>query len=61
MGFDYLEPQTIQEAVSLLTKYDGKAKVIAGGTDLMNLIRTKMIRAEYVVDIEHVPGLDYVR
>src|SRR3990170_1883409 len=61
MGFDYLEPQTIQEAVSLLTKYDGKAKVIAGGTDLMNLIRTKMIRAEYVVDIEHVPGLDYVK
>ena len=61
MGFDYLEPQTIQEAVSLLTKYDGKAKVIAGGTDLTNLIRTKMIRAEYVVDIEHVPGLDYVR
>ena len=61
MGFDYLEPQTIQEAVSLLTKYDVKAKVIAGGTDLTNLIRTKMIRAEYVVDIEHVPGLDYVR
>lgn len=61
MRFDYLEPHTIKEAVSLVSKYDGRAKVIAGGTDLMNLIRTKMIKPEYVVDIGHVPGLDYVK
>ncbi|MBI3059073.1 MAG: xanthine dehydrogenase family protein subunit M [Deltaproteobacteria bacterium] len=61
MRFDYLAPPTIKEAISLLSKYDGKAKVIAGGTDLMNLIRTKMIKPEYVVDIGHIPGLDYVK
>ena len=61
MRFDYLAPPTIKEAISLLSKYNGKAKVIAGGTDLMNLIRTKMIKPEYVVDIGHVPGLDYVK
>jgi carbon-monoxide dehydrogenase medium subunit len=60
MRFDYLEPHTIEEAVSTLTKYDGKAKIIAGGTDLMNLIRTRMIRPEYVVDIGRVSGLDNV-
>ena len=61
MRFDYLEAPTIKEAISLLSKYDGNAKVIAGGTDLMNLIRTKMIKPKYVVDIGHIPGLDYVR
>lgn len=61
MRFDYLEPRTIQAAVSLLSEYDGEAKVIAGGTDLINLIRTKTIRPRYVVDIGHIPGLDYVR
>jgi len=30
MRFEYIEPVTIQEAVSSLMKYDGKAKVIAG-------------------------------
>ncbi len=61
MRFEYLEPRTIEEAVSLLSKYDGEAKLIAGGTDLMNLIRTRMIKPKYVVDIAHIPGLDYVR
>ncbi|MAE04697.1 MAG: carbon monoxide dehydrogenase [Nitrospinae bacterium] len=61
MRFDYLEPHTIKEAVSLLSTYNGQAKVIAGGTDLMNLIRTKMIKPEYIVDIGHIAGLDYVK
>ena len=61
MRFNYLEPRTIEEAVSLLIKYQGMAKVIAGGTDLLNQIRLKMIKPEYIVDIGYIPGLDYVK
>jgi len=61
MRFDYLEPQTIEEAVSLLAKFNREAKVLAGGTDLLNLIRTKIIRPKYVVDIARIPGLDHVK
>lgn len=61
MRFEYLEPHTIEEAISLLSHYDGRAKVIAGGTDLINLIRTKMIRPACLVDIERIPALDYVK
>jgi len=60
MRFNYLEPATIEEAVSLLGKYDGKAKVVAGGTDLMVQIRDKLIAPEYVVDIGYVSGLDCI-
>ena len=35
MRFNYLEPAAIEEAVSLLGKYDGRAKVMAGGADLL--------------------------
>jgi carbon-monoxide dehydrogenase medium subunit len=35
--------------------------VIAGGTDLLNQIRLKMIKPEYLVDIGYIPGLDYVK
>jgi carbon-monoxide dehydrogenase medium subunit len=61
MRFQYLQPLTLQEATSLLAEYDGEAKVIAGGTDLINLIRTKAIRPRCVVDIGRIPGLDHVR
>jgi CO/xanthine dehydrogenase FAD-binding subunit len=61
MRFNYLEPQTIQEAVSLLVKYQSMAKVIAGGTDLLNQVRLKMIKPEYIVDIGYIPGLDYIK
>ena len=60
MRFQYLEPRTINEASSLLFTYQDMAKVIAGGTDLLNQIRLKTIKPEYVVDIGYIPGLDYI-
>ena len=61
MRFDYLEPTTLEEAVSLLGKYNGKAKLIAGGTDLLVQIRAKSIAPEFVIDIGYIPGLDYIK
>jgi len=60
MRFNYLEPKSIEETVSLLVKYDGKAKVIAGGTDLLVQIRNKAIKPEYLIDIGGIPELDYI-
>ena len=57
---EYLEPATIQETVSLLAQHIGKAKIVAGGTDLLLQLRRKTIRPEYVVDIAGIPGLDYI-
>lgn len=61
MGFDYVAPRSIGEAISILRKYDGKAKVIAGGTDLLIQIRNKEIVPEYVVDITSIPELNRIR
>lgn len=60
MRFEYTEPTTIQEAISSLVKYDDRAKVIAGGTDLLVQMRQKTIRPDYIVDITNIPGLDYI-
>ncbi|MEW6667308.1 MAG: xanthine dehydrogenase family protein subunit M [Thermodesulfobacteriota bacterium] len=60
MRFDYLEPKTVEEAISLLEKHNGRAKVIAGGTDLMVQVRDGRISPEFVVDIGGIPGLDYI-
>jgi carbon-monoxide dehydrogenase medium subunit len=60
MRFEYLEPESIEEALTMLSQHHGKSKVIAGGTDLMLQMRNKTIRPEYVVDITRIPGLDYI-
>jgi len=51
--FGYFKPTSVSDAVSLLTKYAGKARVIAGGVDLMDQMKGGLVALvpEYVVDI----------
>jgi CO/xanthine dehydrogenase FAD-binding subunit len=60
--FDYLAPKSIDQALSLLSQYKGRAKVIAGGTDLLPKLKRRQISApEYIVDLKGIPNLDYVK
>ena len=51
--FGYLQPTSVSDAVSLLTKYGGQARVIAGGTDLLYQMKQHidLLTPQYVVDI----------
>jgi len=60
MRFEYQELKTLEEAISFLEKHDGRAKVIAGGTDLIPQIRDRKLSPEVVLDIGGIPGLDGV-
>lgn len=44
-AFEYLEPGTIDEAIRMLSIYGAKAKVIAGGCDLLPGIRQRCNRS----------------
>ncbi len=57
--FDLLVPQSIPEAVEMLGKYQNKAAVMAGGTDLLVLMKAGL-KSDYVLSLSDVPGLDYV-
>ncbi len=57
MRFDYLQPATLGECVALLKKYGRRAKVIAGGTDLVLNLRARLLDPEYVIDITGIPAL----
>ncbi len=41
--FDYFNPKTIDEALSLFNQYSKKAMYIAGGTDVMVMIKKREI------------------
>ena len=58
---DYFCPKTLEEAMSLLVNYGNEAKLMAGGTDLVNLMRTRALMPKYIIDITRIPELDYIR
>jgi carbon-monoxide dehydrogenase medium subunit len=57
--FDLLVPQSIPEAVEMLSKYQNKAAVMAGGTDLLVLMKAGL-KSDYVMALDEVSGLDYL-
>jgi len=58
--FEYLEPKTIEEAILQLNTYGDKAKVIAGGTDLIVQMKMDMVHPEYLINIARIPALRYL-
>lgn len=58
--FEYFEPRTVEEAVRLLFMYGEKAKVLAGGADLVPRMRRREVKPDYVVNIQKIAGLDYI-
>ena len=60
-AFDYLEPQTIQEACSVLAQYPEDARIYAGGTSILLLMKQGIMRPAYLVNIKKIPGLRGIR
>ena len=57
---DYFEPKTLAEALSLLAQHGERAKVIAGGTDVMVDIKYKE-EPECLINIKRIPGMKEIR
>ncbi len=54
----YLQPATLAEALDMLASFGGKARVIAGGTDLVPSLRQRHLEVEALVDVSRLPGMD---
>ncbi|MCC6187557.1 MAG: xanthine dehydrogenase family protein subunit M [Anaerolineales bacterium] len=55
--FEYIEPSTLPEAVAALAEHGPDAVALAGGTDLLVMMRADTIRPKVVVNIKRIPGL----
>lgn len=60
-AFAYASPTTIQEAVALLADRWGVADVLAGGTDLLNLLKDYIHTPQRVVNIKNIKELGGIR
>ncbi len=58
--FDYAVPTTIDEAVAMLTRAGGTARVIAGGQSLMPMLAFRLSQPSLLVDLRRLRGLDKI-
>jgi carbon-monoxide dehydrogenase medium subunit len=58
--FEYFAPNTVDEALDLLERYGEGARVLAGGLSLVPLMKLRLIRLQYIIDISKIHGLSYV-
>jgi len=59
--FEYCSPTTLDEALSLLRRYNVEAKLLSGGQSLIPLMKLRLATPAYLIDINRIPGLDHLQ
>lgn len=59
--FEYHDPTSLDEALALLRRYGGEAKILAGGQSLMPLLNFRLSRPAALVDLNRIGSLAYIR
>jgi carbon-monoxide dehydrogenase medium subunit len=60
-SFEYLRPETIPEAIALLQQHGDDAKILSGGQSLIPMMKVRLARPEYLIDINRIAGLQYIK
>jgi len=60
-AFEYTAPTTLDEAIRLLAELNGRARPMAGGTDVLVQMRAGRLTPDRIVDVKNVPELNELR
>jgi carbon-monoxide dehydrogenase medium subunit len=63
-SFEYHAPTSLPEAIGLLGKLGQageEAKILSGGQSLLPLLKLRFARPGHLIDINRIPGLDYLK
>ena len=58
--FEYLEARTLRQAIGMLQRHGERARIVAGSTDFLVRWRAGFWHPDYVVNIQHLPGISRV-
>ena len=59
-SFEYAAPPSLDEALPMLAEHGDEAKVLAGGQSLIPLMKLRFATPAVLVDLNRIPGLDFV-
>jgi aerobic carbon-monoxide dehydrogenase medium subunit len=60
-SFEYLRPKTVPEAVTMLQQHGAEAKILSGGQSLIPMMKLRLARPGFLIDINRIAGLSYVK
>lgn len=60
-SFEYLRPKTVPEAVAMLQQHGNEAKILSGGQSLIPMMKLRLARPGFLIDINRIAGLSYVK
>ena len=60
-SFEYFAPTTLAEAQTLLSRYGGDAKVMAGGHSLIPTMKVRLAEPRYLIDLGRISDLSYIK
>ena len=60
-AFEYLRANTIPEAIAFLQQYGDDAKILSGGQSLIPMMKLRLARPAYLIDINRIAGLSYIK
>ena len=52
------QPRSLSEALALLSEHNGDSNILAGGSELLLLLKMGLIKANHIVDIKKIPAID---
>jgi 2-furoyl-CoA dehydrogenase FAD binding subunit len=58
--FDYLRPDTAEEALARLAEYGDDARILAGGQSLVPMLNLRIVEAAALIDISRITALDTI-
>ena len=59
-AFDYYAPRSLGDAVKYLSAHKDDVKILSGGQSLLPLMKMRLSKPGYVLDIGRIPGLDAI-
>jgi carbon-monoxide dehydrogenase medium subunit len=59
-SFEYFAPRSLPDAVKFLSAHKDDVKILSGGQSLIPLMKMRLSKPAYVVDIGRIPGLDTI-
>ncbi len=59
-SFEYYAPRSLSDAVKYLTEHKDDVKILSGGQSLLPLMKMRLSKPGYILDIGRIPGLDSI-
>jgi aerobic carbon-monoxide dehydrogenase medium subunit len=59
-AFEYYAPRSLSDAVKFLAEHKDDVKILSGGQSLLPLMKMRLSKPGFIVDIGRLPGLDMI-